>query len=416
MNAEIIAVGTELLLGQILNTNAQYLSRQLADLGINVYYQMVIGDNEDRLRESIEIALKRADLVITTGGLGPTKDDLTKETIAKCLKLPLDLHQGSMDWIEGYFKQRQMPMTLNNIKQAYLPQGCSVVPNYNGTAPGCIIDKKEKIVIMLPGPPSELIPMFEDTIKGYLRTKSPYVIHSKELMIIGIGESKLEEMIQDILDKQSNPTIAPYAKQGQVMLRVTAKAESIKDAEQLMEPVVRELYARLKEKIYTEENKTLEEIVIELLKQKRMTLATAESCTGGMLASTLLNVAGASSVFDRGIISYSNSAKEEVLNVKRTTLEGFGAVSRETAVEMAQGALQISGADIGIGITGIAGPTGGTEEKPVGLVYVSVATKDDVDVTELRLSGARQKIRQITTLKALDLLRIFLLKKINTSK
>lgn len=409
MNAEILAIGTELLLGQIANTNAQFLSRELANIGINVFYHSVVGDNENRLENAVNLALQRSDIIITTGGLGPTQDDLTKETIAKALGLPLELHPESLNRIEQYFAHRRKEMAPNNQKQAYLPKGCTAIENNNGTAPGCIIEKNGKIVMMLPGPPSEMIPMVQDSVIPYLQTKSQHIIYSKELKIVGIGESQLECDIKDLIDKQTNPTIAPYAKTGEVLLRVTAKASSVEEAESLLAPMVLELHNRLKEKIYTEDAKTLEEVVIELLKTKNQTLSTAESCTGGMIASTLVNVSGASSVFEQGVVTYSNKAKMSLLGVQQQTLNQFGAVSEETAVEMAKGLLSVSGSDIAIATTGIAGPEGGTPEKPVGLVYIALASKNSVEVEKLYLSGNRQKIRHMTMIKALDLIRKFLI-------
>jgi len=408
MDAEILAVGTELLMGQITNTNAQYISSRLPSVGVNVYYHSVVGDNPERLRKCLNIALERSDVVIMTGGLGPTKDDLTKETVADVLGLKLVLHEDILDTMKAYFKKMNRKMTDNNIKQAYLPENCIVVKNSNGTAPGCIIEKDEKVVIMLPGPPSEMKPMFEETVIPYFASKSQYKLTSKFLRIFGIGESAMEDLIMDLVEKQSNPTIAPYAKEGEVTLRLTARYKNENntcDGEEIIKPVEDEIKRRLGDYIYSTENKNLEEVAAELLLQNNVTIATAESCTGGLISSRLTDIPGISKVFNRGIVSYSNEAKIENLGVKRQTLEKYGAVSRETAREMAEGIRNVSGTDLGLAVTGIAGPGGGTAEKPVGLVYIALADKYDISVKELRLTGDRGKIRRITCLHAFDMIR-----------
>lgn len=408
MNAEILAVGTELLMGQISNTNAQYISSRLPTVGVNVYYHSVVGDNPGRLRECLNTALERSDAVIMTGGLGPTKDDLTKETIADILRLKLVLHEDILDKIKAYFAKTNREMTKNNIKQAYLPENCIVVKNDNGTAPGCIIEKGEKVVIMLPGPPSEMKPMFEETVMPYFGKKSRYRLVSKFLRIFGIGESAMENLIVDLVEKQSNPTIAPYAKEGEVTLRLTARYENgdggsgIAD---IIEPVENEIKRRLGDCVYSTDNRNLEEVAAELLLKNNVTIATAESCTGGMISAKLTDIPGISKIFNRGIVSYSNESKIENLGVKRETLEKYGAVSRETAIEMAEGIRNVAGTDLGLSVTGIAGPDGGTEEKPVGLVYAALADKSGVQVKELRLSGTRGRIRRVTCLHAFDMIR-----------
>ncbi|HHW00070.1 MAG TPA: competence/damage-inducible protein A [Clostridiaceae bacterium] len=408
MDAEILAVGTELLMGQIANTNAQYISSRLPSVGVNVYYHSVVGDNAGRLRKCLNIALERSDVVIMTGGLGPTKDDLTKETVADVLGLKLILHEDILDKMKAYFSRTNRKMTDNNIKQAYLPENCIVINNDNGTAPGCIIEKDDKVVIMLPGPPSEMKPMFEDTVIPYFASKSQYKLASKFLRIFGIGESAMEELIMDLVENQSNPTIAPYAKEGEVTLRLTARCktgDNVCDAEEIIKPVEEEIKRRLGDYIYSTDNKNLEEVTAELLLQNNVTIATAESCTGGLISSRLTDIPGISKVFNRGIVSYSNEAKIENLGVKRETLEKYGAVSRETAREMAEGIRNVAGTDLGLAVTGIAGPGGGTAEKPVGLVYVALADKFGVKVKELRLTGDRGKIRRITCLHAFDMIR-----------
>ncbi len=412
MNAEIIAVGTELLLGQIVNTNAQFLSERLSQLGINVYFQVVVGDNEKRLTQTLQQGLERSDLIILTGGLGPTKDDLTKETIAKILELPLELHEKSLKRIKDFFSSIHRKMAENNTKQAFLPKDAMVLQNDNGTAPGCLIEKNNKIVIMLPGPPKEMQPMFNNYVAPYLRSKTSETIYSKVLRIFGVGESSLEVKLEDLLEKQSNPTIAPYAKQCEVTLRITSKCKTEEEANQLIEPVEQEIRNRLGMTVYGEGEEILEVVVAKLLMKKGLTIATAESCTGGLLAEKFTRVPGISRSFSRGVITYSNESKMELLGVKENTLMQYGAVSAQTALEMAQGIREHSNVDIGVSITGIAGPGGGTEEKPVGLVYVGISTKERTWFKELRLTRSRDRIRNMTTMHALDMVRRYILRNI----
>ncbi|HOJ11366.1 MAG TPA: competence/damage-inducible protein A [Clostridiales bacterium] len=410
MNAEILAVGTELLLGQIVNTNAQYISQRLPEVGVNVYYHDVVGDNPKRLRESLSMALKRSDVVILTGGLGPTKDDLTKETVAQALNRKLVLDEESFDIMKSFFARFNRQMTENNIKQAYLPEGSIIIKNKNGTAPGCIIEDGDKVVIMLPGPPSEMRPMFEETVISYFRNRSDCKLVSKFVRIFGIGESAVEDKIMDLVDNQTNPTIAPYAKQGEVMLRITAKCENGEDSDALINPVIEEIKKRLGDTVYSADNKEMEEVVAELLLSSGLTISIAESCTGGLISKTLTDIAGISQVFMSGVVSYSNSAKINILGVRPITIEKYGAVSENTAVEMAENIRNISGTDIGLSVTGIAGPGGATPEKPVGLVYVALASKDGVQIKELKLWGERSRIRNVACLNALDMIRRYVLK------
>jgi len=410
MDAEILAVGTELLMGQIANTNAQYISNRLPDVGVNVYYHSVVGDNPGRLKECLNIALNRSDVIIMTGGLGPTKDDLTKETVAEVLNRKLVLQEEILEKMKDFFKRFNRPMTENNIKQAYLPEGSIVIKNSNGTAPGCIIETGEKVVIILPGPPSEMRPMFEETVIPYLEKKSEYRLESRFIRIFGIGESLMEDKILDLVENQSNPTIAPYAKEGEVTLRITARYENKKDCEDIITPVVEEIKRRLGDTVYSTENKNLEEVAAELLLQRGTTISIAESCTGGLVAGKLTDIPGISKVFNRGIVSYSNEAKMENLGVRAETLKKHGAVSRETAIEMAEGMRKVARTDIAVAITGIAGPEGGTPQKPVGLVYVALADKEEVKCKELRLWGNRARIRNVTALHAFDMIRRYMLK------
>lgn len=407
MVVELISVGTELLLGNIVNTNAAYLSEKCAQLGLSLYYQTVVGDNEERLAETLKTAVDRSDVVILSGGLGPTKDDLTKEVTAKVLGRELMEDAHSKERIQAFFKNSQFKViTENNWKQALVPKDAIVVDNANGTAPGIIIEEGEKAVILLPGPPNELIPMFEHDIFPYLRNRQPEVIYSQMVKICGMGESMVETKIVDLIDSQTNPTVAPYAKIGEVHLRVTAKGETEEEARKLTKPLVKELKSRFENYIYTtDEQVTLEEAVIKLLKKNDLTLTTAESCTGGMLSARLVNVPGVSDVFKQGLVTYSNRAKKKLLDVKKSTLKDHGAVSEQCAKEMAKGGVLSTGSDVCVAITGIAGPDGGTEDKPVGLVYISCYMKDKVTVRKFQFKGNREKIREYSVVNSLVLLR-----------
>lgn len=414
MIVELISVGTEILLGNIVNTNAAYLSEKCAQLGLSLYYQTVVGDNPDRLEETLRLALGRSDVVILGGGLGPTQDDLTKEVAARVLGKKLVEDPHSRELIQRFFDTRGMKeITENNWKQALVPEGAIVVDNDNGTAPGLILEEGEKIVILLPGPPGEMKPMFEKDIFPYLNKRQPEVIVSEMIKICGMGESKVESMIRDLIEKQSNPTIATYAKIGEVHLRLTAKAADEAAAKKLMKPVIRELKVRFGGHIYTtDEMVTLEESVVGLLKEQQLTLTTVESCTGGLFTGRLVNVQGASEVLKQGFITYSNKAKRKLIGVKKLTLKEFGAVSDKTAKEMAKGAILTTGSDVAVSITGIAGPDGGTKEKPVGLVYIAVSVKGAMQVEEYHFTGNRMKIRESAVTAALTLLRTSILETI----
>ena len=411
MVAELVSVGTEILLGNIVNTNAAYLSEMCARLGLSVYYQTVVGDNKERMTETFQTALSRSDVVIITGGLGPTKDDLTKETAAKVLgmKLVEDAHtrQRIEKYLEDYVKSHPgNTVTENNWKQALVPEGAKVLDNDNGTAPGLILEKDGKTVVLLPGPPGELKPLFEEQVYPYLKKEQPEVIYSQMVKICGIGESIVETKIADLIEKQENPTIAPYAKTGEVHLRITARAKDKVEAKKLIKPVTRELKVRFGKNIYTtDEKKTLEEAVVELLAAKDMTVTTAESCTGGAIAARIVNVPGASDVFKQGFVTYSNKAKRKYLMVKKSTLKSEGAVSEKTAREMAKGGCFMTKSDACIAVTGIAGPGGGTDSKPVGLVYISCCVGGHVEVRECQFNGSRSQVREQSVVSALTLLR-----------
>ena len=401
MNAEIIAVGTELLLGDILNTNAQFLSQQLSALGIDVYYQSVVGDNPQRMKQTIHQAIGRSDVVILSGGLGPTDDDLTKEIAAEYFELPLVFHPEIMEEISQYLK-RNVPEA--NRKQAFIPEGAKIIHNPYGTAPGVIIEKDNKTIVLLPGPPRELCPLFLEQVRPYLASKTDCTMVSKVVRLFGIGESVVGETIRDLMEN-ANPTVAPYAKDSEVTLRITAKAESEAEAEVLIQAMFEQVNGRLGKYIYSFGDKEMKQVLAELLLERKLTIAAAESCTAGMFCSMLAEVSGISEALKEGVVTYSNEAKEKYLGVSHETLAEFGAVSPETAREMAVGIRERSGADIGVSITGIAGPGGGTEEKPVGLVYVGVAMKDAVIVKDLHLFGTRQKIRYASVLYAMNEVR-----------
>ena len=406
MKAEIIAVGTEILLGDILNTNAQFLSKELASLGIDVYYQSVVGDNEYRLLNIFEESLNRSDIIITTGGLGPTKDDLTKEVAAKYFEQELVLDKYSWDKIKTYFEKIGKVVTINNKKQAYFPKEAIILENNNGTAPGAILKKNNKIIIILPGPPKEMQAMYNESVKPYLKNLSKEVMVSKTLKFCGIGESYLEEKLIDLIKEQSNPTIAPYAKESEVTLRITAKAKDEKEAINLINPIVSEIQNRIGDYLYSVDDKNLEDVLVEDLIKKNLTISVAESCTGGMVSSTIINYPGVSSVFMEGCVTYSNKAKMKSLNVKKETLDKYGAVSKETAMEMAYGIAQRHKTNIGISTTGIAGPEGGSEEKPVGLVYFGIYINGKLKYKRYIFNGDRQQIRLRATKTLLNDLRL----------
>jgi len=405
MKSSIVSIGTELLFGQIVNTNAVYLSQQLNELGFDVYYHFSVGDNAQRLKDILEYALERSDLLITTGGLGPTQDDLTKETIAQLMGKKLEFHEPSYQRLSSFFKQRNREMSQNNLKQVYLPQDCIVLQNDNGTAPGFIVENDNKIVISLPGPPKEMQPMFENYVKSYLQTKSNHVIYSKILRFFGIGESALETELLDLISSQVNPTIATYAKEGEVSIRISAKAKNENEAQQMIDPVVQEIKSRLQPYLYSENNEELVEVVAKKLLEKNITISLAESCTGGLIASALTSVPGISKCFDRAMVTYSNISKVEQLGINPSTLEKFGAVSEETAKEMVIGLKQKSKSDLCLAITGIAGPDGGSPEKPVGLVYISLLYQDHLQCNSYRLIGTRERIRRQAVLFALNMIR-----------
>ncbi len=406
MNAEIICVGTELLLGNIINTNAAFIAERISRLGIECYHQCVVGDNNARVQAQLKESSARSEIIILSGGLGPTEDDMTKEAVAEFNKLPLIEDAVSRKSIADYFEKKGTKPTENNWKQALLPKGATAVPNPNGTAPGIILETKKNTFILLPGPPIELEAMFDDEIMPYLASKQEGVLYSRTVKIVGIGESKAETMIKDLIDAQSNPTIATYAKTGEVHIRVTASAEGEKEAKKLVKPVVKEIKARFGEHVYAaEDGVSLEKSIIDLLESNKMTLSTVESCTGGLIASGIVSVSGASEVFKCGLVTYSNKSKRKLAGVKKGTLDKYGAVSSQVATEMAKGGAGVTKSDVCIAVTGIAGPDGGTDEKPVGLVYIACCVNGKVKVQEYHFSGNRNKIRSLSATNALILAR-----------
>lgn len=408
--AELIAVGTELLLGNIANTDAQMLSKGLSALGINVYYHTVVGDNPQRLKAAVEIAKSRADIIITTGGLGPTCDDLTKNVLAECFGKKLVYDEESAERIRDYF-QRLHPggtMTENNLQQAYLPEGCTIFSNDWGTAPGCAFEADGVRVIMLPGPPNECTPMFEHRAVPYLQALADGVIASRTLKIFGMGESAVEAKLRDRMNALTNPTLAPYAKTGEVELRITAKAATVEEARALIVPVEEEVRGIFGPLVYGADVASMEEVVLGLLKEKGLTMGTAESCTGGLVAKRLTDLSGASAVFRGGVVSYTNEVKAGVLGVPQEMLDEFGAVSAQVAQAMAQGARKVLGCDLAVSLTGVAGPNPDDRGNPVGLIYVALDTPEGTRVRELHLINGRARIRTVAATNAFDMVRRYL--------
>lgn len=405
MKAEIIAVGTELLMGEILNSNSRDIARELYNLGIDVYHQSVVGDNLNRVSKELETAFERADLVITTGGLGPTRDDLTKEAAAHFLKRDMILDEESIKHLEDFFGSRGLPLNEGNKRQAYFPEGAKIIPNENGTAPACIIEFDEKVLVILPGPPREVIPLMEKYIIPYLEKRTGKVFISDIINISGIGEGHMEEKIMDIIEAQENPTVAPYAKEHGLTLRVTASASTEQEARLLLEPVVKKVCDRLGMDVYAIGDTTLEAVVASLLIEQNLSISVAESCSGGLLAGRLINYPGISKVFKEGFITYSNESKINTLGVDSKILSKYGAVSEEVAKQMAKGAADRAKSDVALSITGIAGPDGGTDEKPVGLVYIGLYLLGEVKVMKMDSWGSRDNVRRRAVSQALDMLR-----------
>ncbi len=410
MVAEILSVGTELLMGQIANTDAQFISKRLSELGISIYRQATVGDNPGRVLESLKESLSRSDIVITTGGLGPTEDDLTKEMVAKYFGLEMELHGPSHDALMARMRRFGRPITQNNLKQAYFPKGAIIMENLRGTAPGCIVEVGGKAVAVLPGPPRELTDMFDRQLAPYLEKRSGVSIQSRFVKIFGLGESNVETMLLDLFHSD-NPTLALYCGTGEVTARISARVPAGGDAQALIDPVYEEIKRRVGNALYGEgSDATLAQAVLNLLKKRGETVTFAESCTGGLLAGEFVGCPGASDALNESRVTYSNESKEKRLGVRHETLEKFGAVSEECAREMALGALETAKADWAVAVTGIAGPDGGTPEKPVGTVWTCVAHAGRADAKKHEFMGDRQWIRTLSVANALDELRIALIK------
>ena len=391
-SAEILCVGTELLLGDIINTNASYISRRLAALGIPVYRQAVVGDNPERMRQAIAESFSRSDCLILSGGLGPTCDDITKEMVAECLGLELELNEEALARMKAYFSSTGRTMTKNNEKQAMAPRGARVLQNDWGTAPGFVIEQGDHTAILLPGPPIELEPMWRDRVEPYLFERSDSVIVSKNLYILGMGESAVEEKLRYMMEEYANPTVAPYAGNGECRVRVSARAKDAKAASEMCDDLIEEIKkTEVGEFIYGIDVDSMEKALVMKLMESGKTIACAESCTGGLIAKRITDISGSSAVFLGGCVTYACSAKEKLVGVSHETLEKYGAVSEQTALEMARGVRQALGADIGISTTGIAGPGGGTPEQPVGTVYIAVSTAEGEKVKLLQLSPKRSR-------------------------
>lgn len=405
MKTAILSIGTELIMGQTVNTNGAELSKELTGMGLPVYYHLSVGDNPDRIKQSMAYLYDQVDLIITTGGLGPTQDDLTRETIAEYFGLPLEVHEQSLEAIRGFFCKVGQPMNENNIKQATFPRGATILDNPLGTAPGFFLESNGKKIAALPGPPREMRPMLEARLKPLIQNLSEGWFESRYVVLYGIGESAAETALEDLISSQSNPTIAPYAEPGQVMFRVTSKGSDEKHAKDLLEPTLQIIRERMTDKIVSEDGQNIWQVTAKMLIDKKKSIALAESCTGGMLAAGLTDMPGISEVFDRSYVSYSYLSKQQDLNVSQHILDTFGAVSEQTAYEMAKGLRERTGADLCLSITGIAGPGGDTADKPVGLVYIGLATVDGVTVVKNQFFGNRQRVRTATCQKALDMLR-----------
>ena len=406
MQAEILCVGTELLLETTINTNATVISRELASIGINVYKQSVVGDNADRLKKSLIRALEENDIVITTGGLGATCDDLTKEVAAELFNLQLKTDESILKIIKNSFQKTNKKMTKNNEKQALVPEEAIVLANKNGLAPGIVIEKNQKTLILLPGPPQEMEHLLKSGVIPYLSKKSDKILMSKNINIFGKSESEIESILQNMMNSLENPTLAPYDKDGEVILRVTASAKTTQEALDKINPIIKEIKEKIGDKyIYGIDVESLQTTLVHKLKNKKLTLSTAESCTGGFLSKMITEVSGSSDVFNLGVCTYSNEMKKKVLGVTHATLEKYTAVSQQVAKEMAIGIRKLSGADIGVSTTGLAGPKSDASGKPVGLVYIGIESDFYSEVLELNLAKGfgdeRDDIRHSACLHAL---------------
>lgn len=390
MRTAILTVGTEILFGQIVNTNAAFLSQELNNLGFDVMYHYSVGDNPERLEELIHLAFRDCDMIITTGGLGPTQDDLTKEVITKAMGDELVVNEEALKALRDRYERVNRPMTENNLKQANLPSSAEILPNDQGTAPGFWLEKNGKIIASLPGPPREMTNMFNKQVRPRLKRLQDSVIYYRILRSFGLGESKMETVLLPLIDGQTDPTIATYAKEGECSLRIASKRATSDEAEAAVDWMTKEVLDIIGDYVYSLDNEELIDVVGKLLKDKNISVSCAESCTGGLFAGALTSIDGISQVFERGIVTYSNRAKMEELGVSASTLEKFGAVSRETAAEMAEGLKAKTGSDLCISVTGIAGPDGGSEEKPVGLVYIGICYEGKTDVIKTQMRNVNR--------------------------
>lgn len=405
MIAEILCIGTEILIGDIVNTNATYISKRLSENGFDVLYHSVCGDNKVRLEETVKHAFSRADLVITTGGLGPTYDDITMELCAKALGLSLHKDENVEKQLYSYFEKTGRKMTENNLKQAMVPDTSTVLMNDFGTAPGIAVEKDGKVLVMLPGPPREMKPMLENQVIPYLSKYTDHVLYSSNVNIIGMGESSVEEKLYELMTTSKNPTLAPYVNDGEVRVRVTGRGKTMNEAKSVVSETVEKVKEILGGVVYDVDSASAAHSLVKLLCEKNKTIATAESCTGGLVSGSITAVPGSSEVFGFGVCTYANEAKMKLLGVKEETLKEFGAVSEQTAMEMADGVRKLSGSDIALSLTGIAGPGGGTDEKPVGLVYLGVSVGGKLYAKKMLLgqhaTRDREYIRKLAVKNAL---------------
>ncbi len=407
--AEIIAVGTELLLGNVANTDAQMISEALSTVGVNVLYHTAVGDNAQRLEEVTQIARKRADLLIFTGGLGPTYDDFTKDVVCRTFGKELVFFPDAAATIQHYYDTVFCrPMPEGTLRQAWLPEGCTFFRNDAGTAPGCVFEAGGTTVVLLPGVPSECSCMTQQQLLPWLRSRSPQVILSRDIRIFGLSEPKVQAMLGEVMDEAVNPSLAPYAKTGEVMLRMTAKADTEEACLRLMEPMLAQVRTILGDHIYGEDVGSLEEVVVRLLREKKLALSAAESCTGGLIAKRLTDIPGASAAFCGGVVSYTNEVKHAVLGVPQDLLDEYGAVSEPVARAMAEGARRITGADLALSVTGVAGPDKDDRGNEVGTVFVGLSTPESTAVRQLALGRGRERIRTMAAHYALDMVRRYL--------
>lgn len=408
MNAEIIAVGTELLLGETVNTDASDVARLLSELGINVYWMTVVGDNRQRLEQAVELARTRADLIITTGGLGPTCDDLTKEVVAGAFGLPLKLNKAEEARLRGLYRERQTYMTENHLQQVMLPQGCTVLQNDWGTAPACAFEKDGCLVIMLPGPPLECGPLLQNRVRPFLEARSDSLILSHSVKIFGIGEGTMEYRLRDLMNEMTNPTLAPYAKEGECLVRVTAKAATAEEAETMIAPCVARVRQEVGDFAYGVDTPNIQTCAMELLLAQGKTVCVAESCTGGLVGALMTSVPGASGAFMGGLLVYTDEMKTRLLGVDPALLEAHGAVSREVAAAMAENARDRLGTDLAVSVTGLAGP-GGDGVHTVGTVFVALAAPEGTYVRCLHKDKwGRERVQHAAANHAFDMIRRYL--------